>query len=337
MSDMVGGVGDRARRPVEDCEIEVLLTGGGAVREELASLDRFLDEIRAPYPRFDPQPSIELARLFSEGPGDALGASPVAGTHDEGAAASWRSASTGRKPRRRLAKVAVATTTAALAVTLAAAAQVLPGTGSKTSLRVSGPATPVVLGADQSVTVRPSDVQNVPGLTVQPRPTSPPRTTAPVRSAAQADHDALAPDALARLPLEILKTLSPENLARLPVEVLRILPGDVLARLAPDVLRTLPADVLAKLPADVLRAAPGDVLARLSVDTLRTLPVETLLRLPAESVKGLPGDLLALLPLDLLRGLPGDVQSRLPADTLRLVLAGPPANVAASTTVAVRP
>jgi hypothetical protein len=302
---MVGGVGDRARRPVEDCEIEVLLTGGGVVREELASLDHFLDEVRAPYPRFDPQPSIELARLFSEGPADALGAPPVAGTHDEGAAASWRSASTGRKPGRRLAKVAVATTTAALAVTLAAAAQVLPGTGSKTSLSVSGPATPVVLGADQSATVRPSDVLTVPGVTVQPRPTSPPSTTAPVRSATQVDHDALAPDALARLPLEILKTLSPENLARLPVEVLRTLPGDVLARLAPDVLWTLPADVLAKLPADALRAAPGDVLA--------------------------------LLPLDLLRGLPGDVQSRLPTDTLRLVLVGPPANVAASTTVAVRP
>lgn len=320
--EMLGGLGDRSRRPVEDFEVEDLLAGGSAVRDELAALDRFLDDIRAPSARFDPRPSAELARLFSEGPG-LVGLSP---RRREGPA--------GRRPVRRLAKVAAATTVAGLAVTLAAAAQVLPGIQSKSSVGISGPATPVPLGPDRNVTVRGPDVLAAPGVTVQPRPPSAPRPTVTARTAAEVDHDALTPDALARLPLDVLKTLSPENLARLPVEVLRTLPGDALARLSPEVLRTLPADVLAKLPADVLRAAPGEVLARLPEDVLRTLPSETLVRLPADAVRALPGDLLARLPLELLRGLPTDVQGRLPAHILRLVLVGP---AAASTTVPVRP
>ena len=335
MSDMVGGVGDRGRRPVQEFEVEALLGAGGTVRDELASLDHFLEEIRAPYPRFDPRPSVELVHLFAEGPDGVAGPPPGAG-NDSGDTVRLRRTSAGRRPVRRLAKVAAVTTSAALALTLAAAAQVLPGTRSTTSVSASGPATPVPGRADLSVTVRTPDVLAAPGLTVQPLPTTAPRPTATVRSAADAGQNALSADALARLPLDVLKALSPENLARLPVEVLRTLPGDTLARLSPAALETLPSDVLARLPVDVLRAAPGEVLVRLSVDVLRTLPAETLVRLPADAVRTLPGDLLARLPLDLLRGLPADVQGRLPADILRLVLVTPASGVTTST-VAVRP
>jgi len=336
VTDMVGGVGDRGRRPVEEFEVEALLGAGGTVRDELASLDHFLEEIRAPYPQFDPQPSVELARLFSESPDVVVGPPSGVGSGD-GVTVSQRRAAARRRPVRRLGKVALVTTTAALAVTLAAAAQVLPGIRSTTSVSVSGPATPVPLGADQSVTVRTPDVLAAPGVTVQPRPAPAARPTATARSAVDAGHNALSPEALARLPLEVLKTLSPENLARLPVDVLRTLPGDTLARLSPAVLETLPSDVLARLPVDVLRTAPVEVLVRLSVDVLRTLPAETLVRLPPDAVRTLPGDLLARLPLDLLRGLPADVQGRLPADILRLVLVSPAAGVTTSTTVTVRP
>ena len=307
MSDMAGGADDRGRSPVEDAEIEALLTGGGTDRQELASVGRLLDELRAPCPVLDPRPSGDLARLFAEGPGGVLGPAPTeVGDWILSPLAPGRAASTGRKPVRRLAKVAAVTTTAALAVTLAAAAQVLPGSQPKTSVSVSGPAAPVRVGADQSVTVRPPDLAIAPGVTVrQPMTSTSLRSGATVRSTAEADLNALSPEALARLPIEVLKSLSPENLGRLPVEVLRTLPGDVLARLSVDVLRTLPADTLVRLPADAVRTLPGDVLAR--------------------------------LPLDLLRALPTDVQSRLPADIQRLVLVRPTPTVTASAPGSVRP
>lgn len=306
MTDMAGGADERGRGPVEDSEIEALLTGGGTDREELASLGRFLEELRAPYPVFDPQPSAELARLFAEGPGGVLGPAPAAGGRAVTPLQAQRAVPPGRKPVRRLAKVAAATTTAALAVTLAAAAQVLP-TQSRSPIGVSGPATPVRVGAGQSVTTV-SEVKARVGATatVQQPSTSaagrPPTTARPV---AEADLDALSPEALARLPFDVLTSLSPENLARLPVDTLKTLPGDVLARLTAEVLRTLPTDAL--------------------------------LRLPGDAVRTLPGDLLARLPLDLLRGLPADVQNRLPADILRLLLLSPPPTATASASASVRP
>jgi len=325
-----GDRGDRGRRPVEDSEIEALLTGGGTDREELASLDRFLEELRAPYPVFDPQPSAELSRLFAEGPGGVLGPAPAAGGDRIVTPLEPRRATpTGRRPVRRLVKVAAVTTTAALTITLAAAAQVLP-TQAKSPIGTSRPATPVKLA--QGVTTTQAPVKATVGVTVtvhQPSTSAVGRQPATARAAVQADLDAMSPDALARLPLDVLKTLSPENLARLPVDVLRTLPGDVLAKLSTDVLRTLPADVLAKLPVEALTTLPGDLLARLSADILRTLPLEALLRLPSDAVRALPGDLLARLPLDLLRALPFEVQSRLPADILRLLL-GPPSSVTAT-------
>ena len=335
MSDMLGGVGDRSRRPVEDSEIEALLTGAGTDREELASLDRFLEELRAPYPVFDPQPSAELARLFAEGPGGGFGSpsAPAVSPLD----ARRPTAAVGRKPVRRLVKVAAATTTAALAVTLAAAAQVLP-TQSKSPIGISGPATPVRVGIGQSVTTARPEVKGNVGatVTVQQPPTSSPGHPPTTRAVAQADLDAMSPEALARLPLDVLKSLSPENLARLPVDVLRSLPGDVLARLSPEALRTLPADALSKLPVEILTTLPGDTLARLPTDVLRALPTEALLRLPGDILRALPGDLLARLPLELLRALPADVQSRLPADILRLLL-GPTPTAGASAAASVRP
>lgn len=339
MSEMPDRADDAGRRPVDDSEIEALLIGGGTDREELASLDRFLEELRAPYPVFDPQPSAELARLFAEGPGGVLGPAPHA-------AGDWvvtpleprRAGSPGKRPVRRLAKVAAVTTTAALAVTLAAAAQVLP-TQSKSPLGVSGPATPVRVGAGQSVTTADTQVKGRVGATVtfqQPSTTAAQRPPATARAVAEADLDALSPEALARLPLDVLRSLSPENLARLPADVLKTLPGDTLARLPADVLRTLPTEALVKVPVDVLKTLPGDALARLTTDVLRTLPVDALLRLPNDVIRTLPGDLLARLPLELLRALPADVQSRLPADILRLLL-GPPATPAAASTASVRP
>lgn len=338
MTDMAGGADERGRGPVEDSEIEALLTGGGTDREELASLGRFLEELRAPYPVFDPQPSAELARLFAEGPGGVLGPAPAAGGRAVTPLQAQRAVPPGRKPVRRLAKVAAATTTAALAVTLAAAAQVLP-TQSRSPIGVSGPATPVRVGAGQSVTTV-SEVKARVGATatVQQPSTSaagrPPTTARPV---AEADLDALSPEALARLPFDVLTSLSPENLARLPVDVLRILPADTLARLSPEGFRALPADALARLPVDTLKTLPGDVLARLTAEVLRTLPTDALLRLPGDAVRTLPGDLLARLPLDLLRGLPADVQNRLPADILRLLLLSPPPTATASASASVRP
>ena len=341
MSDMADGVDTTGLDPVEDSEIEALLTGSGTDRQDLASLDRFIEELRAPCPIFDPRPTGELARLFAEGPGGAFGQSPppsVAGGWMVPPPAPGRAASTGRTPVRRLAKVAAVTTTATLALTLAAAAQVLPGSQARTAVSVSGPATPVPVGADQSVTVRTSGVAAATGVTLPPPSTPLPlRPAVTARSGAQADLDALSPEALARLPFDILRALSPETLARLPVEVLRTLPGETLARLSPEVQKTLPPDALAKLPVDALTTLPGDVLARLSHDVLRTLPTESLLRLPADAVRGLSGDLLARLPLDVLRALPADVQRRLPVDTLRLVLGSPAPGVTPSTTGAPRP
>ena len=141
---MANGVDDMGLNPVEDSEIEALLTGSGTDRQELASLDRFLEELRAPCPVFDPRPTGELARLFAEGPGGVFGQSPApaAGDWMVPPPAPGRAASTGRKPVRRLAKVAAVTTTATLALTLAAAAQVLPGSQAKTAVGVSGRATP---------------------------------------------------------------------------------------------------------------------------------------------------------------------------------------------------
>ncbi|MDQ2826174.1 MAG: hypothetical protein M3Y04_04330, partial [Actinomycetota bacterium] len=150
MSDLRGGIGDLGDAwPFDDEEAEALLVGGGTGRDELVTLDRFLHELRAPQPRLHPEPSQELAKLFS-------GAS--AGGFVTVAPEPRRVGPAGRKPGRKLVKVAVATTTAALAVTLAAAAQVLPNSQTKTSISVSGPATPVRLDAGQQAATATSGV-----------------------------------------------------------------------------------------------------------------------------------------------------------------------------------
>jgi len=154
---------------------------------------------------------------------------------------------------------------------------------------VSGPATPVPLRAGADAATGVSGAKTGAGAQVTvPLPTTTvaghtPTTT--VRTAGGAD----------------VNTLSPEALARLPFDVLKMLPGDALARVPPEVLRTLPGDTLARLPVDVMRTLPGDALARLPVDVLKTLPEEALVRLPVDVLKTLPADVLARLPIDLLR------------------------------------
>jgi hypothetical protein len=296
----------------DDEEVEALLAGARAERADLVPLERFLSELRAPQPQVRPEPSEDLATLFSGGPAaSGLGAAAPAEPRRTGPA--------GRKPVRRMAKVAVATTTAALAVTLAAAAQVLPNTQAKTSISVSGPATPVRLGGSQQAATGTSEVSAGvgAGVTVQhPTTTATARVPATTRVAAPADVNSLNADALARLPLDILRTL----------------PADVLVRLPMDVLRTLPADALARLPLEVLKTLPGDALGRLPADLLSTLPGDALIRLPGDILKTLPGDALARLPLDLLMTLPPEVQARLPVDVLRLLALLSPTPVTTATT-----
>jgi len=324
-----GDIDATGRWPFDDDDVESLLTGGGTDRDELADLERFLQEVRAPHRASYPRPSDQLSQLFFEGAGpeffdspdtdapDADAADrPGTGAGDRPVVTPLRPARVGarRKPVKKLAKVAMVTTTAALAITLAAAAQVLPGTQSKTTVQVSGPATAVQLGADDSVVTGTSDVSvgadvgADAGVTVQQPSTSiagsAPTTTPPVNAQ---NPDALSNADLARLPAEVLRTLSPENLARLPVAI----------------LGTLPVDALARLPVYVLRTLPGDILARLSVDVLKTLPGDALARLPGEIVQMLPVDALARLPLDLLRALPADLQNSLPADVLVRLLLNP--------------
>lgn len=301
--------------PVDDQEVEALLAGTATGRDELASLQGFLREVRDPRRGPRPRPSQELAGLFSGGPaGGVFGPPPAAGP--VGAApGARRVGAAGRKPVRKMAKVAVATTTAALAVTLAAAAQILPGTQARTPISVSAPATPVRLGADQSVATGTSEVKAGAGVAVPHPPTSVSAPPATARSVGGADPNTLSGEALARLPVEVLRTLSGDTLARLPLEVLRTLPGEVLVR----------------LPAEARNALPGEALARLPADVLRGLPAEALARLPGEVLRTLPGDALARLPLDLLRGLPVDVQLRLPAEVLRLLLLNPPPTTTTTT------
>ena len=288
MSDRPEGVDDFGRWPIDDEEAEALLAGSRTEREEMASLERFLHDVRAPGRGLQPRASDQLARLFSEGPaGGFFDAPPAASTSGRPSAARPDARGPGtarRKPVRNMAKVAVATTTAALAVTLAAAAQVLPGTQSKVPIGLSQPATPVRVGANQTITTGASEVKSTAGagVTVAQPSTSVARPPVPARQPAASDVDGLSPEALGRLPFEVLRNLSAENLARLPADVLKTLPGDVLARLSPDALTTLPADALAKLPVEVLKTLPGDVLARLPVDVLRTLPGDALSRLPGE-------------------------------------------------------
>lgn len=311
---------DMAQWPLDDDEADALLSGAPTRRDELASLERFIQDLRVAEGLPVPRPSAELARLFSEGQATGVSDIPAASSAADGPGAppsrTGGTTKTGRKPVRKLVKVAAATTTAALAVTLAAAAQVLPGTQPKSPISVSGPATPVQMRGEQRATAGPA--QPTAGVEVSLQHTSTSatgRTTTTVRLAAGTDLNALSTDALLRLPLDILRTLSGDALARLPVEVLRTLPGDALARLPLDVIRILPGDVLGRLPLDNLRVLPGDVLGHLPVEVLRLLPLEALLRLS--------GDVLARLPLDLLRALPADVQNRLPADVLRLLLPSP--------------
>jgi len=281
-------VGPTEDRWLDDAAAETLLSGGRTDREELVSLERFLQEVGDPRHGPRPRPSAELARLFSEG-GAVGGAEPPSSEPGPPRIA-------GRKPVRRIAKVAAVTTTAALAVTLAAAAQVLPtNTQPRTSIAVSGPATPVQLRPGQTVTTGTSEVKAgaSAGVTITQPPTTvgatPPVTT---RSVGGKDVGTLSVEALSRLPVEILRTLPSDVLVRLPVEVLRTLPGDALARLPLEVLRTLPGDALARLPLDVVRTLPGDALIRLPLDLLRLLPSEVQLRLPADVLRllflGLP-------------------------------------------------
>jgi len=273
------------RWPLADADAEALLTGRPSDREELASLERFLRDLRAPGARPCPQPSEELSRLFAVG--RAVG--PV-GVVDAPSPEPLPVAAGRRKPVRRMAKVAAVTTTAALAVSLAAAAQVLPRSQPKAPVGVSGPATPIQLDAD-SAPASPVQARTGAGAAVQqPSTTVAGHPSTTTRPSSGADVDTLSPEALARLPF--------------------------------DVLRTLPGDVLVRLPAEVLRTLPGEALARLPLDVMKTLPGDALVRLPADVVKTLPGEALARLPFDLLRGLPPDVQNRLPADVLRLL--GPP-------------
>ncbi len=317
MTDMPGGMDETgAPWPYDDEDAEALLTGARADRPELVPLERFLRDLRAPQPRLRPQPSEELASLFSGGPA-ASGFVPAPnGPHRTGPAV--------RKPIRRMVKVAAATTTVALAVTLAAAAQVLPNTQAKTSISVSGPAVPVRLGGGQSVTTRIPDVAAGVGVgaTVQhPTTTATSRLPATTRPVVPADVGSLTAEALARLPLDVLRTL----------------PADVLVRLPVDVLRTLPADALVRLPPDVLKTLPGDALARLPVDVLATLPGDALVRLPTDVLKTLPGDALARLPLELLMTLPPDVQARLPVEVLRLLALLSPTTSSSTTASVPRP
>ncbi len=278
-------------RPIDDEDAEALLAGGRTDRHEMASLERFLHEIRAPYPSGRPRPTEELGRLFAEGPAGAFFEAPPA-TSRSGRPSAARLDTSGpggaqRKPVRKVAKVAVATTTAALAVTLTAAAQILPGGQPKAPIGVSGPATPVRVGTGQTVTSGAEEVKAAAGATVtgQQPSTSVGRPAAAARQPAAPGVDPLSPEALARLPHDVLRTLSPENLARLPVDVLKTLPGDILARLPRETLNTLPGDVLARLPVDVLKTLSGDTLARLPADVLRTLPTDVLLRLPADVLR----------------------------------------------------
>lgn len=311
MNDVSGGVGGW---PVDDDDAEALLTGTRTDRGELASLERFLQEVRVPRNAPIPRPSDELARLFSEGPADGVfGTAPAGPATAPRAAAGGRVGREtgrvepgGRKQVRTMAKVAVVTTTAALAVTLAAAAQV-PGTAQvKQIIGISRPATPVPLGSGPTIVPGTSEVKvgAEARAGIQQPPTSAVGRTTVTRSAVEADRDAMSGDDLARLPFDVLKTLSGDQLARLPLDVLRTLPGDALGRLPAELLRTLPGDALGRLSTDILKTLPGDVLARLSVDVLRALPT--------------------------------DVQGRLPADLLRLLLLTPPPG-ATTSTVPARP
>ncbi len=273
--------GSRWSGPVDDADAEALLTGRRTDREDLVSLENFLREVRSPERGPVLQPSAELARLFSGGRGIGLSSPPPPDGRRTPPAA-------GRRPVRRMAKVAIATTTAALAVTLAAAAQVLPKARSTTSVSVSGPATPVQLRAGQDAVTATSAPRVGTGAQVTvPRPTTtaghPPTTS--VRTAGGVDVATLSPEALARLPFDVLKTLSGDTLARLPFDVLRTLPGDALARVPTDVLRGLPGDALARLPLDVMKTLPDDALVRLPPDVLRTLPAEVLARLPIDMLR----------------------------------------------------
>lgn len=293
---------DIGRSAVDDGAAEALLAGQRTNREELASLERFLHEVRTPVRISIPQPSAELTQLFTQGrsvgapalmpplatpPVDVPQAAPVAR----------------RKPVRKMAKVAAIATTAAMAVTLAAAAQVLPNGRTTTTVAVSGPATPIQIGAGQNATV------GAPGAKVEagahadvvPATTVAGRKATTNGSAGGADISTLSPEALARLPIDVLKTLPGDTLARLPIDVLRTLPGEALMRLPVDVLKTLPGDALGRLPADALRTLPADALARLPMEVLKTLPEDALVRLPAEVLRTLPGETLARLPFDVLR------------------------------------
>lgn len=293
---------DIGRSAVDDGVAEALLAGQRTNREELASLERFLHEVRTPVRIPTPQPSAELTQLFTQG--RSVGAPALMPPLATPSVDIPQAAPVARrKPVRKMAKVAAIATTAAMAVTLAAAAQVLPKGRTTTTVAVSGPATPIQIGAGQNATV------GAPGAKVEaggqadvgPSTTVAGRTGTTIRSVGGTDVSTLSPEALARLPIDVLKRLPGDALARLPIDVLRTLPGEALMRLPVDVLKTLPGDALARLPADALRTLPADALARLPLDVLKTLPEDALVRLPAEVLRTLPGETLARLPFDVLR------------------------------------
>lgn len=240
-------------------DVEALLAGRvTSGRRELTEVSRIIGEVRAASLCPVPAPSSALRAMM-------LGARP--------SSEPFAPAVVAPSPfmRRLSSRLAIAAAIASIGLTGAAAADLLPGPVGRAVVTVVEGATPFRL---PDASARPQRQLVGDQTSTRPTPADPPPSTVgpPLRVptappvGTSGDMSSRMPAAeLAKLPIEVLRTLPPGTLDRLPTESL--------SRLPIETLRSLSTDTLNRLPADIRCALPIDLRSRLNADGCR-LPTQ---------------------------------------------------------------
>lgn len=227
------------------------VTSGG---RELTDVSRIIGKVRAASVGPVPAPSPSLRALM-------LGARPPSEPSAPAVVAPSPFMS------RLSSRLAIATAIASIGLTGAAAADLLPGPVGRAVVTVVEGATPFHLPDASSRPQRKLVGEQTPA---RPTPADPPPSTVgppplapisvPVGNSAERSSRMPAAE-LAKLPIEVLRTLPPATLDRLPTESL--------SRLPTETLRSLSSATLNRLPAGIRCALPIDLLSRLSAEGCR--------------------------------------------------------------------